>query len=285
MSLKTEKLSQLEVLESAEGTHVLVEQDGTHKRVPADKIGGGVGTPNAVQYTSQELTEEQQMQARANLRLYRKENVVLFPEAQVTVDPDAGGVFVFPGVVLEAGKTYMVKWNGVTYTCTAFTTGKDAAAVGNIGATEEPFAMAYSGGETVGMALDESETATVEIVGENAEKLPHKFYDPGTFWVDVYEDTDGDTATKTTTATVGQVKAALNTGMQIVARINLYEDGILCERKFIPLVNVYFVTATQVPHILQFTGYTTIGGDSVSPSFIVLMNDGDADDSAVYNVR
>lgn len=40
---------------------------------------GGGGTPNAVQYTAQELTEEQQMQARANLGLYRKEGTPIDP--------------------------------------------------------------------------------------------------------------------------------------------------------------------------------------------------------------
>lgn len=35
--------------------------------------GGGGGTSNAVQYIPQELTEEQQMQARENLGVYSKQ--------------------------------------------------------------------------------------------------------------------------------------------------------------------------------------------------------------------
>lgn len=82
-SLKS--ITNLPVVESAEGVNLIVEDNGVAKRIAADAAGLG-GTSDAVQYIEQELTEEQQMQARKNLGLYNESigEVDIVPAQQVT---------------------------------------------------------------------------------------------------------------------------------------------------------------------------------------------------------
>lgn len=62
--MKTRKISDVPALEQVtETTNVLVEQDGATRRIPA----GAVGTKDAVTFTEQKLTEQQQEQARQNI--------------------------------------------------------------------------------------------------------------------------------------------------------------------------------------------------------------------------
>lgn len=85
---------------------------------------GGGGTSNAVQYIPQELTEEQQMQARKNLGLYYSEvgkGEQLLPETTFETTEingmNAGDIGNFP---MDAGKRFVVVFDGVEYTLESY---------------------------------------------------------------------------------------------------------------------------------------------------------------------
>lgn len=169
--------------------------------------GSGGGTPNAVQYTAQELTEAQQMQARANLGLYRKEGGVIVPAAPLTMatvgeGENAQTIPMIPGFIPVVGQTYTVTWDGTDYTCTAVeqtTDGETAVILGNLGFitdtgyTSEPFMMGYvanlieaSGvdGVMVVSAGDIGETIpVVGISGETIHKIDPQYLPEGIGYV------------------------------------------------------------------------------------------------------
>lgn len=143
---------------------------------------GGGGTSDAVQYTPQTPTEEQQMRARENLGLYRKTGamVELMPETTQAPDENTGGIAMT--FVPEAGKTYIVNWNGTTYECLAYEltmegiTGivfGNSEVLANFGITAEkcdaPFAASYvpEQGGSLGIldesSLDESGNVTLSV--------------------------------------------------------------------------------------------------------------------------
>ena len=225
------------LINEAEGTAITEEEIAeTFGAIEVPEgSGSSGGTSDAVQYIEQALTEDQQMQARKNLDLYRTEMGVLFPETTVESDEYWNGAMPLD-IVLENGCTYKVKWNGTEYTHTSSTiadNGLSYIAIGNVAAytgtgnTGEPFVIAYCsawGGvtgnaKTLMVPLDGSTSATVEIKGPKVSMIPQKYYEPGTFFVDIWEVDDGaGNKTNVTSATYGQVKAAMNSGKQIVVR-------------------------------------------------------------------
>lgn len=164
------------------------------KREANEGNGSGGGTPNAVQYTAQELTEEQQMQARANLGLYRKEMVTLFPESQLEGE---NGEFSVPGFIPVAGNTYDVTYNGTAYSCTAVEITRDGISVVAIGNTAmvggedtgEPFVIAYAAaaGGTSCIPLDGSAKVTLEISSGSIYKIAPEYLPEGIGYMEMVE--------------------------------------------------------------------------------------------------
>lgn len=58
------KIKELEILSDSAGAYLIAEQDGKAKRIPADGLNGVKG---AILYSTQQLTDEQKAQARANI--------------------------------------------------------------------------------------------------------------------------------------------------------------------------------------------------------------------------
>lgn len=167
---------------------------------------------------------------------------------------------------LESGKEYTVKYNGAEYVCVCIDAGSGMLALGNADVMagnnpvegSEPFAIAYAPieydetGEIpitwtwMVCDIDGSTSVTLSITGEQTTKIPHKFYDPGTFWVDVTESYDGVYSTSTT---YGQVKAALNDGRMVGLRLIVFSDDTNM------VGSVKFGTIQSSPYVLQLGGY------------------------------
>ena len=150
------------------------------------------------------------------------ENKLLFPETELTLDEDYG--YVMPEMVLVAGNTYEITYNGTKYTCKAVNVD-GLVAVGNYLLEEsgEPFTVGYVDGFGCLMEpLDEPETVTVKIEGEVVTKIDPKFYDSGVFWVDVLRD--GDYCY--TVITPNTLLTAVNAGRPVIARYHGYLEGV-----------------------------------------------------------
>ena len=150
------------------------------------------------------------------------DNKLLFPETELTLDEDYG--YVMPEMVLVAGNTYEITYNGTKYTCKAVNVD-GIVAVGNYLLEEsgEPFSVGYVDGFGCLMEpLDEPETVTVKIEGEVVTKIDPKFYDSGVFWVDVFSDDDY----RYTVITPNTLLTAVNSGRPVIARYHGYLDGI-----------------------------------------------------------
>lgn len=114
----------LPITESTEGVNLIVEDNGVAKRIAADAAGlGAAGTSDAVQYIEQELTEEQQMQARKNLGLYGQSST-LTDEFEITLGESSASHYLsfgdFSGGAAEGKQIKVVlSQNGlVRYTLT-----------------------------------------------------------------------------------------------------------------------------------------------------------------------
>ena len=151
---------------------------------------GGGGTADAVQYIPQTLTEEQQMQARANMGLYYSEMGIgtVLAETTVMIDPDAGVGLIPVNFTVEGGQEYTIKYNGVEYVTPCIEI-EGIWAFGNLGALEEglpttndPFVLMYNRVDEAIYAwriipLDGSEMVTLSITGmmEVVIPIPEKF--------------------------------------------------------------------------------------------------------------
>ena len=120
--------------------------------------------------------------------------VTIMPETTVEIDPDNGAGYVFVDFVLETGKAYTIKYNGVEYPdCTGMQVDMGLA-FGNLGAedesfpvTEHPFILISPEEDVDGdgvvdyavivIPLDGSESVTLSIEGEEeiAHKIPKKY--------------------------------------------------------------------------------------------------------------
>lgn len=116
INLKT--IGSLPLAEEVNENTSLVGWDGEKTvRVAKDMVGG---TSDAVQYIPQELTEEQQMQARKNLALPYKMtgDVEILPKQTLNFElvPYLGYNADLPyGFSLTVGKTYVVTYDGETF--------------------------------------------------------------------------------------------------------------------------------------------------------------------------
>lgn len=189
----------------------------------------------AVRATGQRLTEEQKAQARANIgaaaigeggggggaqpdwdaaegepghvknrtHWVDSSRVEILPETTVPLSEGAGGFVVNPKQLLDAGKTYVIGWNGVEYSCVAVAVEEEDAngvMLGNIGLmtgtgdTGEPFVLISTTDPTMGETV--RSTVFVDITGSSTEvsvsitgdgeivhKLPGKFLPDGVPYV------------------------------------------------------------------------------------------------------
>jgi hypothetical protein len=115
----------------------------------------------------------------------------ILPEITVELDPEAGMGVIPVDFTVEAGKEYMVKYNGVEYVTTCmevagtFALGNAGALGGGVPVTTEPFCLAYSvldhdenDNPIMGWAvaaLDGSASVTLSIKGEVVTKIPAKY--------------------------------------------------------------------------------------------------------------
>lgn len=239
MSLETKKLSQLEVLESAEGTHVLVEQGGTHKRVPADKIGGGAGVDVTASVGQTIVVTEVDASGKPTKweaaeyqpRTHWRENAVLFDG---TAEFDANGEFAFmPTTAITVGETYKVTWNGVEYSCKAFDADGWTGLGDFAGESGEPFAVGYNpavGG--IAFANDGATTATMTIEGLAYVPIPAQYLSNAAPYYIAITGSGTDEDPLVCNDTVENVRAIYESGRQLAVK-TLTTDGAL----YIPLVN------------------------------------------------
>lgn len=258
MSLNTKKLSQLEVLESAEGTHVLVEQNGTHKRVPADKIGGGPASIDVTATVGQTIVVTE-VDANGKPTKWEAADyqekicgtamVEFLPETTIPLDD---GLFEMTNSPYnpEEGKHYRVTWNGEVYECVAkrnvdAESGAYAIYVGNGSFwggedTGEPFVMGYISdyGASVIMSTDETVTsATIKIEGEVATPIPVQYM---TNALPYYIEVTGSGAVDMPYVvhdTVANVRNIYQSGRQLFVRNSISDDGVWAVN-YIPLVGL-----------------------------------------------
>lgn len=186
MALKTETISQLEVLESAEGTRVLVEQDGEYKRVDADKLGGGkVKTVNGAEPDE-----------NGNVKVEIPET----PDWVATKKPGSGDIVYIAEQRLTSGMwsklqmslqpeaTYVVTLNGELYPCVARAYGQGAILGNNTELTlnDYPFCILWAGGTAIsGMFFKRSDISypvTLKVTNQGGyvyDKMPEEYLPDG----------------------------------------------------------------------------------------------------------
>lgn len=188
MALKTEKISQLEVLESAEGTRVLVEQDGKYKRVDADKLGGGkVKTVNGAEPDENGNVKVEIPETPDWVATKEREggDFVHIPEQQIT-----GNLWNNLQMSLQPDLFYDVYINGKVYTCDARADGSFGGAVlGNdpsLTLNDYPFCITWAGGTAkAGMFFannDISYPVTLKVTDRAEyvyEKMPEEYLPDG----------------------------------------------------------------------------------------------------------
>ena len=245
--METKKLSQLEVLESAEGTHVLVEQDGTHKRVPAAKIGGNgsasidvtasVGQTIVVTEVDANGKPTKWEAAEYQEKICGTELGYIIPETTVNYadeDPENDGQFVVDKLLVP-GETYVVNWNGIDYTCVCKEGNLDGATIQAIGNaillggedTGEPFGIfttIFEGSKGGGVfPVDESVTSfTLSVKGNVAIPIPVQYLSNAVpHYIDVTAAGDG---TLSIAETATELWALISSGWPMIARVAERDD-------------------------------------------------------------
>lgn len=155
--------------------------------------GGGGDVTDAIKYTEQTLTEEQQMQARKNLDLYRSEieTTQLIPEATVHYDsitnpPD------FPLESLpEEGQIIRCTFNATNYVTPVVSIAGEILAIGNqriadpdLPDTGEPFFGMFGSQSDIGAGMnlllpegteDVDVTFGADLLNETIYKVPEQY--------------------------------------------------------------------------------------------------------------
>lgn len=96
--------------------------------------GGGGGTSDAVQYIPQELTTEQQMQARKNVGVYydAKETVTLVDNYTVEISEDYGSAKIpLSTKAVIVGESYDIELDGTVHKCIAKVSESGTYYIGN----------------------------------------------------------------------------------------------------------------------------------------------------------
>ena len=205
--------------------------------------------------------------------------VEIYPESQIAYGEDMAYVLSYDAQLIEVGKTYIINWNGVEYTCV----GQDASSIvpgmvfaGNgalagFSGNDEPFIIGCVEGITFAEAIDGStEEITVSIKGEsvNIRKLdPRCLPDDVGGGVELY-DVDFELTilnsvfSATTTKTFDEVYAKAIAKNTIVRGVAYAGEN----KSMIPL-------ATCSPDAMIFT-YVSYGGSTAGIISIILSSDG-----------
>lgn len=182
-----------------------------------EKVGDGSGGGSTSKYQQPEWGVE--------------ENGVILPEVTLEANPDEGGaanIFTPFSRYIEAGKTYVIDYNGADYECAALNIN-GSIAIGNLAAmgveaaaSNEPFVMiAYTPAEVaeIGiygtvLALDGSASFTFSIKGEVLHAIPSEYLGGGTYFVTVTASGDNKC---TYDKPFGEIIDAINAGKQVFA--------------------------------------------------------------------
>lgn len=143
--------------------------------------------------------------------------------------------------VFVAGETYVVTYNGVEYTCTAFeyddvgivVTGVGNGAVLGLEDTGEPFFMFTEEGMLLCVDYNEATEATIRISGCRYVTIPRNYLPETVHWIDAVMD--GDTYTGIT-VTPAQTAEAIHAGLEVKLRVSRVTTGDVTTTAFFPCV-------------------------------------------------
>lgn len=175
--------------------------------------GGGDAT-DAVKYTEQTLTEEQQMQARKNLDLYRSEieTTQLIPEATVHYDSITNPPLFLLDSLPEEGQIVRCTFNGTNYVTPVVIVAGAILAIGNpriadpdLPDTGEPFFGMFGTQSEIGSGMnlllpegteDVDVTFGADLLNETIHKVPEEYLPNEIATKDYVDDAIAPTATK-----------------------------------------------------------------------------------------
>lgn len=178
-------------------------------------------------------------------RTHWSESVEILPETTVEVDPTDGVGVITGDFVLEVGKSYTIKYNGVEYAgCVGFDAGEGNVGFGNMGAvnesfpaTEHPFVMVYMEIDSDGdgviergvmiLPLDGAESVTLSIAGAVYHPIPSEYVPYALpYYINlsvVYSD-DGSIESATCNETVSQLEVMYRSGRTLVLQYKKQEE-------------------------------------------------------------
>lgn len=138
---------------------------------------------------------------------------------------DAGFLALETDLVFVAGETYVVTYNGVEYTCTAFEYDDEETVMATVGNgaqlgledTGEPFFMITMEGMLCCWDYNEATEATIRISSYRYVTIPRNYLPETVHWIDAVMD--GDTYTGIT-VTPAQTAEAIHAGLEVKLRVS-----------------------------------------------------------------
>ena len=202
----------------------------------------------------------------------------ILPETTVEIDPEIGEGAISDVVDVQVGKSYVVKWNGVEYICTAqaFSPEEDVtfAVLGNLGtgtggtSTGEPFILLFFDAEiAAGMgaggsisALDGSQTVTLSIYDTVVHQLAN-IYLPRLVvnFTKVNDNTDGNA---TADKSYAEIAEAFAKGLYTEGRYN--NDNAAFVLHFQGMLAKTFVFGATTPVVATYASVREDGTVTVS---------------------
>ena len=191
-------------------------------------------------------------------RTHWSELVEVIPEQTVAMDEEGVG-HVESSLVLVAGETYRVKFDGVVYDCEAWTITEEDVTMTLIGNkalmglddddTGEPFIVATMDGVVQILLVESKPEITFGISVLQHHKIPVQYLHGGVHWIDAVE-VDGSLTQ--ITVTPAQTDEAIKAGMDVKLRI--YKAGSQDIEYVNVLPCVTYQMYTAVPYTLVFNG-------------------------------
>lgn len=210
--------------------------------------------------------------------------VEILPDTTIEYNEDEGHMAYIPSLVLEVGKTYIVKWNGTEYTCvvqdvSAFMETEGAVALGDLSdfglnGNGEPFILLYLEG-TLMAETDTTEPITISIKtdGKIVHKLDPKYLPdnvPSIFNVDFDIDFSGSEVTATTTIPFSVIYAKASDPNIIVRGIgtsSLVEAKMEFQLSECSMNSINFVYTQVESSKIEFYAFSVQPDNSVTVSY------------------
>lgn len=196
--------------------------------------------------------------------------VEILPDTTIEYIEGDGHVAYIPSLVLEVGKTYIVKWNGTEYTCvgqdvSAFMETECAVALGELSdfglnGNGEPFALIWAEG-LVMAETDTTDPITISIKTEReiVHKLDHKYL-PDTMYVQL------DVSTMTADKTSNEIMIAMRNRQSVfLSAGNELHPCVCCEPR-----GAFFLTFSATENGGEITAVTQVGAACVKPDGSVI---------------